>query len=304
MIFRKVLNAIRDSLLNIVRHPLVSVASLTTVTLMLILLGAFTTVSMLANHMARSIAQAPPVEVWCDNQLTPEQSEQIERFLEADENVLSWKRLTPRENYELLRAGMGESADALDSFPFEKLQYTFQVRLVDPEQVDAFTAQVSGFSGVQQVDVAERTMKTLTSIVRVLNTATLVAFAVMCVVSLFIISNMVRISVFARSEEIAIMKYVGATNIYIRTPYVLEGALIGAVGALLSFSVIYLTYDKLYTTMAGRVVDPEQLSLFSVSNMMLPLSGIAWRVLLINLALGILIGAAGSALSVRKHIQV
>ncbi len=301
---RKLLNLIRDSLWNMLRHPLVTVASLTTVTLMLVLLGAFTTVSLLANHSARVIAQQPPVEVWCSNELRPEESAAIEAYLEGDQNVLSWKRLTPLENYELLRAGMGESAKALDSFPFEKLQYTFQVRLVNPEEVDAFTAQIRAYPGVQNVDVAERTMRTLNSIVRVVNTATLIAFAIMCIVSLFIISNMVRISVLARSEEIAIMKYVGATKLYIRTPYVLEGALIGTVGALLAFAAIYFSYDKLYTSMVGRVVGDAQSSPFTASNMMLPLPSIAWRVLVINLVLGILIGAAGSALSVRRHIQV
>ncbi len=304
MRIRKLCNIIRDSLWNIIRHPLVSLASLTTVTLMLLLLGSFVTVSFLASHMTRALAQQPPIEIWCESSLTAEDQALIEQYLERDSNVLNWQKRTPEQNYQLLRESMGDRASVLDQFPADKLQYTYQVRLVDPTQVNQFRDQIRGYAGVQTVDIAEKTVATLNAIVRNTHMATLIAFGILCVVSLFIISNMVRISVFARAEEIGIMKYVGATNAYIRTPYVLEGALIGAVGAGLASLVIYLTYSWIYTRMTTTSAAAGGSAFFSFNNMLLPMSSFIWQILLVNALLGILIGSLGSAISVRRHIRV
>lgn len=304
MKIRKILTIIKDSLLNIVRHPLVTLASVTTVTMMLILLGAFTVLSVHANHWAATLASQPAIEVWGDPNMTDDEQVMIAQYLDTSENVLEYLMLTPEENFEMLRQQMGDEASALDNFEFALLPYVFQVQLVNPEMADEFTSQISVYPGVTDVDYEERVMSTLADIVRWVNLVTLIIFAVMVVVSLFIISNMVQLSILAQSEEISIMKYIGATNHYIRTPYVLEGAMIGAFGALFAWGIVYFSYNQVYNRFGVGGLGSSASSLFAAGNFLLLASEVMWMVLLINLALGIVVGAAGSMMSVRKYIQV
>lgn len=304
MRFRKMLTILKDSLFNIVRHPLVTLASVTTVTLMLILLGAFTVLSQNANFWVETLAQQPAIEVWGNPNMTTDEQEIIKQYLDSNDNVLDYEMLSPIENFELLRSQMGDDASALDNFDYSLLPYVFQVQLVNPELASDFTNQISAYPGVTDVDYEEKVMSTLANIVRWVNLITLVIFAIMVIVSLFIISNMVQLSILAQSEEISIMKYIGATNNYIRIPYILEGALIGTFGALFAWGIVYFLYQQVYNRFGGANLNDTANAIFLSNNFLLPASQVMWLVLGINLILGIVVGAAGSMMSVRKYIQV
>ncbi len=304
MRIRKLLTILKDSLFNVVRHPLVTLASTTTVTLMLILLGAFTVLSQNANHWVRTLAQQPAIEVWGDPKMSEDEQLMVKQFLDTNENVLEYEMLTPVENFEVLRSQMGADASALDNFDYTLLPYVFQVQLIDPELADDFTNQVSAYPGVTDVDYEEKVMTTLANVVRWVNVVTLVIFAVMVVVSLFIISNMVQLSILAQSEEIGIMKYIGATNNYIRIPYILEGAMIGTIGALLAWGAVYVAYDQIYIRLSSGGLGNSTGALFASGSFLLATGEVMWIVLAINLLLGIIIGSTGSLMSVRKYIQV
>ena len=140
-------------------------------------------------------------------------------------------------------------------------------------------------------------MKFLTRATHTVNIATVVAFTVLFLISLFIISNMVRISVYSRSTEIAIMKFVGATNGYIRLPYIVEGALVGLVSALCAWGITYFSYRAIYGR-AMRSVDPS--SLYAL----LPMRSLSLSVLILCLCSGMVIGAVGSGIAVRKYVKV
>lgn len=304
MRFRKILTILKDSLFNIVRHPLVTLASVTTVTLMLILLGAFTVLSQNANFWVESLAQQPAIEVWGNPNMTEDEQAIIKQYLDSNANVLDYEMLSPIENFELLRSQMGDDASALDNFDYSLLPYVFQVQLVNPELASEFTNQISAYPGVTDVDYEEKVMSTLANIVRWVNLITLIIFAIMVIVSLFIISNMVQLSILAQSEEISIMKYIGATNNYIRIPYILEGALIGTFGALLAWGVVYFSYQQVYNRFGGASMNDTASTIFLSNNFLLPAAQVMWIVLGINLVLGIVVGATGSLMSVRKYIQV
>ncbi len=304
MRFRKILTILKDSLFNIVRHPLVTLASVTTGTLMLILLGAFTVLSQNANFWVESLAQQPAIEVWGNPNMTEDEQAIIKQYLDSNANVLDYEMLSPIENFELLRSQMGDDASALDNFDYSLLPYVFQVQLVNPELASEFTNQISAYPGVTDVDYEEKVMSTLANIVRWVNLITLIIFAIMVIVSLFIISNMVQLSILAQSEEISIMKYIGATNNYIRIPYILEGALIGTFGALLAWGVVYFSYQQVYNRFGGASMNDTASTIFLSNNFLLPAAQVMWIVLGINLVLGIVVGATGSLMSVRKYIQV
>ncbi len=151
--------------------------------------------------------------------------------------------------------------------------------------------------GVRKVSLELAVMSFLSDAIVWVNYATLAAFVVLGLISFFIISNMVRISVFARGEEISIMKYIGATNWYIRVPYIIEGALVGLIGAAVAWGVTMFGYDRLYSTLMAGAKPSDVLT-------MLPTEQLTIIILMINLVIGVGVGSLGSAASVRRHIQV
>lgn len=289
-------HSFREMLRNLLRHPLVTLASVTTMTLMLFLLGAFIAFSLNARHMMELAGQKPPVEIRMNVGVEPEEIERVNSVLEQDPNVIEYTLYSPEENLELFKQAM-EKDELFEDFSAEYIPYSYTVRLEDPSLAAEFETAISGLPGVRQVSLEQAVMQFLNNAIRWVNYATLIAFAVLGVVAFFIISNMVRIAVLARAEEIGIMKYVGATNWYIRVPYILEGSVVGLTGALIATGVIGLAYNKLFEILMTGVESDSILS-------MLPSAGLLSQILLTTCLIGIGVGGLGSAASVRRHIQV
>ena len=290
-------NSFKEGVLNIIRHPLVTLASVTTIALMLTLIGAFVVFSENVRTIVDQASQEPPVTVWADYGADPAQVDVIRQRLLMYSYVEECIVVTPEQAFEEYKAAMGDKSSVLDRVDSSILSYQFSIRLNDPTKWEALAAQAEGIPGVRKVEYSQVVMSFLGNARNWVNLGTMVSFFVLCAISLFIISNMVRISVYSRSEEINIMKYVGATNAYIRFPYILEGAFVGMGGALIAWTMVYIGYIKIYTLLMTGT-DPDSFLA------MVPVAGMAFRVLWINIALGVLVGAVGSAFSVRRHIRV
>ncbi len=294
------LNIIRHSLgeglRSILRHPLVTLASITTISLMLVLMGAFTVFSMNARHIMEKAGQQPPVEITLELGVTDDEISQVELALEESPDVLEFILYTPEQNFEQFKANM-ENQSLFDDFPVENIPYTYSVRLIDPDRGAAFEAQISGVPGVRRVTLEMAVMNFLSRAIVWVNYVTLAALLVLGIIAFFIISNMVRVAVFSRAEEINIMKYVGATNWYIRVPYIIEGAIVGLIGALLAWGLTGLAYDHIFDLLMSGAQPTDFLTLISKQD-------VSRLVLLINTLMGIFIGAIGSAVSVRRHVRV
>lgn len=281
---------------NLVRHPLVTLASITTIALMLFLLGAFTLFSVNARQMMARAGEQPPVEITLEIGVTEDEIATIEADLASDPNILEYTMYTPDQNFETFKANLGKD-ELFADFSADYIPYTFAVRLHDPAGSEDFKSHMEGLPGVRKVDLELKVMQFLSKAIVWVNYATLTAFAVLGVVAFFIISNMVRVAVFARGDEINIMKYVGATNWYIRVPYILEGAVTGLLGGGLAWLSAYVIYSRLYETVAANTLPTDVLA-------MIPPVELASMVLLLNVGLGIGIGSLGSAVSVRRYIKV
>ena len=281
---------------NLVRHPLVTLASVTTIALMLFLLGSFTLFSVNARQMMARAGEQPPVEITLDIGVTTEQIDTIMSDLTGNPNVREFALYTPEENLETFKTNLGKD-ELFADFSADYIPYTFAIRLHDPAGSEDFKAHMEGLPGVRKVALELKVMQFLSRAILWVNYATLAAFLVLGVVSSFIISNMVRVAVFARGDEINIMKYVGATNWYIRVPYILEGAITGLLGGSLAWLAAYIIYSRIYETFMANTSPKDVLA------MIMP-SDLAMLVLLMNIGLGIGVGALGSAVSVRRYIKV
>ena len=240
---RALINSIKEGFRGIIRHPLVTIASITTIMLMLIIMGAFYMFSVNARRIMRKLAQRPPIEVYMTLQSTEEERNVVAQKLADNPNIIEYTMASPEENYNSFKSNLGSSSSILDDFDYNMyLPYTFSIRLQDPSIANEVCAEIETYTGVSKVAQESSVMTFLTKASRIVNVTTAVSFVVLFIIALFIISNMVRISVYSRASEIEIMKFVGATNNYIRLPYITEGAIVGLFSALTSWAITTIVY--------------------------------------------------------------
>ena len=295
---RAFINSIKEGVLGIIRHPLVTMASITTIMMMLIIMGAFYMFSVNARRIMTKLSQRPPIEVYMTLQCTEEERQFVAQRLTNNPDVIEYTMSSPLENYEGFKENLGSSSSILDDFDYNMyLPYTFSIRLSDPSVADTVCAEVATYSGVSKVAQESSVMNFLTRASRIVNITTAVSFVVLFIIALFIISNMVRISVYSRASEIEIMKFVGATNNYIRFPYITEGAIVGLFSALASWAIVTLVYNQVYSR-AMRSIDPASFYALATTR------SIMWHELVILVVMGLIIGAVGSGISVRKYVRV
>ncbi|MDD4326642.1 MAG: permease-like cell division protein FtsX [Eubacteriales bacterium] len=290
-------HSLKEGIVSIVRHPLASLATVSTITLMLSVMGAFLIFSENAKELAKGVSQQPPILVWAEYDADEDTITAIDLAISGNENVKSYSMQTPEENFEMFREELGENAGVLDGFDPSLLPYTFTVQLEEASLADDFKLELEGVPGVRKVEYSQPVTEFLNSIRLAVNSVTLIAFVILCGVTLFIISNMVRVTVLARGEEIGIMKYVGASNLYIRVPFIIEGSIAGFIGAMAACAVSLGVYSSILNRTAETMNGISFLKL-------MPVDQISGKVIMINFLLGILIGALGSAISVRKYIKV
>ena len=298
MTARAFFNSIREGFRGIIRHPLVTMASITTIMMMLVIMGAFYLFSVNARRIMTKLSQRPPIEVYMTLQCTEEERNFVAQQLASNPNIIDFTMTSPEENYVNFKANLGSSSSILDDFDYNMyLPYTFNLRLADPSLADTVCSEISTYSGVSKVAQESNVMTFLTRASRIVNITTAISFVILFIIALFIISNMVRISVYSRANEIEIMKFVGATNNYIRLPYITEGAIVGLFSALTSWTVVTLVYHQVYGR-AMRSIDPGSFYALATTR------SVMWHELVILLVMGLIIGAAGSGISVRKYIRV
>ena len=291
-------NSIREGFSSLRRHPFVTVASITTILLMLIILSVFFVFSANARVIMKKLGQQPPIEVYMKLDVAEDQLAMAEQLIREDTRIIEIVRRSPEENYYSFKANLGDSQSILDEFDYNNyLPYTFSVRITDPSLADEVVSRLQTLPGVSKVSSESRVMRVLESVGHYVNIGTAGASVLLFVIALFIISTMVRLSVYSRANEIEIMKFVGATNEYIRMPYIIEGGIIGFISAICAWAVTVVLYKVLYTNMMSNV----DVSSFYA---MLPTRAIMWWVLGLTLVTGILIGGIGSGISVRKYIKV
>lgn len=298
MIFKTFFNSVKEGFSGIKRHPFVTIASITVVLLMLIILSVFFIFSANARTIMRKLGQQPPIEVYMKVDATEDQIVQTEQLIHEDTRIIECIKRSPEENYNNFKTNLGDSQSILDEFDYNNyLPYTFSLRISDPSMGDDVVARLQTLPGVSKVSRESRVMDVLERAGHYVNIGTAVASVLLFVIALFIISTMVRISVYSRANEIEIMKFVGATNAYIRMPYIIEGAIIGLISAVCSWAITIIAYKALYARIMTNV-DPA--SFYAI----LPARGIMWYVLILAVVTGVLIGSIGSGISVRKYIKV
>lgn len=289
---------IKQGIINIFRNKWFSLASIATIGACLFLFGLFYAVIANFQNIVKTAQEGVSVTVFFDEGISQERIEEIgalidkrvevsrKEFISADEAWASFK-----EEY------LGEYADGFTENPLAD-SANFEIYLNDVSMQPALVSYLEEVDGIRTVNRSEITASTLTGVNALVAYISVGIIAILFAVSIFLISNTVTIGIAVRKEEITIMKYIGATDFFVRSPFVIEGMLIGVIGALLPMGIIYVLYNK--------VIEYIMLKFHMLTKLLsfLPVEQVFDILLPAAVLMGVGIGFLGSITTVRKHLRV
>lgn len=226
----------------------------------------------------------------------------LQSQIQSISNVEDVSFVSKDEGIESMKDQLGDQAELLDDYEGEEnpLNDSFTIRVKDLTKLSDTIEQVSGLEGIETVSAANSVAKTLTQIRHIVNVAGWSLVAALAIVSLVIITNTIRASIFSRRKELNIMSYVGATKSFIRFPFVVEGICLGLISAVIAYGLITLGY----TAVMNKLLGQQTGWLGSAIQSLIPYSQIALEMGIFFLASSVLIGVIGSTISIRSHIKV
>lgn len=201
---------------------------------------------------------------------------------------------------DFIETYMGEYAELMDYLESNPMPEAYKVRVTDVEKIRPIVAAIETLEGIEKVRTSYEFADAL---VNIRNTFSVIIIAVMLtlvLVSIVIISNTIRTSVFARRSEITIMKYVGATNGFIKLPFFVEGMFVGILAGVAAWGLAWFIYDSVFSLFAGSFALWEMIGFFNL----IPFDAVNWTVLAINCGAGALLGAVGTVISMGKYLKV
>ena len=286
---------ITESLNSIRRNGLMSLASLMTVALSLLILGVFIILVMNLNHMASVLESQVQVTVYLQDTLKEVEVREIGTRITKLPGVTRVNFIAKEEAMNRFKQRLGEQQGLLAELgEANPLPNSFEVKLDRPERVKPVALAIAQLKGVEAARYGQEVVEQLFNLTRMVRIFGVVLILFLGLAALFIIVNTIRLTVFARRREIGIMKYVGATDWFIRWPFIIEGVLLGFLGACIA--VLPLT--QFYSMLTGQVY--ESLAFLPL----LPKYPFMGYVNIFLLSAGIGIGALGSVISVKKFLKV
>ena len=277
------------------RNNWMTFASIGTVAVSLFVLGVFLILVLNMNRLAGMLESQVQISVYLEDHLTDREKRQIGYDIESLQGIDSVTYVDRETAKERLKDRLGDQKYLLDALSDDNpLPNAFEVTVTTPSVVESAAGAIDSMQGVEEAKYGQDVVEHLFDITRLMR---IFGFVLMCLLggaTLFIISNTIRLTVFARRKEIAIMKYVGATDWFIRWPFLLEGIVLGCIGGLIAAVALRSFYAamaaKIYSTLAFFPLMPQY-----------PFMNYVTAAILLA---GIVIGAIGSVISLKRFLRV
>ena len=286
---------LKEGFKGIFRHGFMSFAAVCVTVACLLIVGSFTCLVYNINIMVEDLNKTNEILVYIDDTLSDAEAKSVGTKLNTIENVHQIRFVTREEALANFRADHQED-EAFDGVQASDLRHRFVVVLEDNALMQETDEQIKALPGVAKTNAAYELAEGFATLQDVLHIVSLAVIAVLLVVSLLIISNTVKLAMYDRRDEISIMKMVGATNGFIRLPFVVEGFTLGMVGAALAFGLEWLMYNALL----DRIALVDTLKLFSF----VPFEELLIPMVAVFGAAGLFVGIVGSWTSIRKFMNV
>ncbi len=289
---------LRQGFINIFRNKWFTLASIATIGACLFLFGLF--YSILANfqNIVKTAQEGVCVTVFFDEGISEEKIAEIGVLIDKRMEVSKKVFISADEAWESFKEEyLGEYADGFTENPLAD-SASYEIYLSDVSMQPALVTYLEGVNGIRTVNRSEITANMLTGVNALVAYISIGIIAILFAVSIFLISNTVTIGIAVRKEEITIMKYIGATDFFVRSPFVIEGMLIGVIGAMIPIGVIYVLYNKIIEYIMVKFSMLTRLLSF------LPVEEVFHILLPVSVLMGVGIGFLGSITTVRKHLRV
>lgn len=302
---------------NIWRNKMFSLASIATMSACIFLFGLFFSILVNFQYIIKSAEEGVAITVLFNEDATEEQKKEIGEQLESRDDVSEVKYVSADDAWaEFQKDYFGDNPELAEGFKDDNPlahsdNYEVYMKTVKGDNKDLIAKSKSlsatqqdlvkfaqSLDGVRQVNKSDVVANTLSSVNMLVAYVSIAIIAILLGVSVFLISNTVTTGITVRKEEIAIMKYIGAKDFVVRSPFVIEGLIIGLFGAVIPLALLYFLYDK------AVVYIMEKFSILKNIITFLPVGNVYIYLLPIGLAMGIGIGFLGSYFTVRKHLRV
>ncbi|MCX8131296.1 MAG: permease-like cell division protein FtsX [Clostridia bacterium] len=291
---------IKEGMLNAYRNKLMSLASLSIVTASLVIFGVFFLFSINLNHNIAGLKEQPEIEVFCLPELDDTQTKQIEDDIKNNADIQSYTAVTKKENFDKMKKSMLNGKESvLTGLDESFMPVSYIVKLKDPQKSEKIVSYYKALSGVENVKYPQQVIEIITKLTYWVPLICAFLLIILLIVSMFIISNTIKLTVFARRREINIMKYIGATDWFIRWPFIIEGVIIGLIGALFAFLLTSYFYNVLENMLSDNLFKMG-IDLFR----MVSIKDVAPNIILIYSLIGACVGSIGSFISIRKYLHV
>ena len=293
---------VKQGIKNIGRNKMFSIASMATMSACIFLFGLFFSIIINFTYIVEKAEEGVAIVVFFDEEANDMQKQNIKIALEAREDVLEVKYVSAEQAWEEFQKDyFGDNADAAAGFGDDNplgQSDNYEVYMKSVESQAELVEFAEGLEGVRQVNKSDVVAKALTNINVLIAYISGAIILILLVVAIFLISNTVTMGITIRREEIAIMKYIGAKDGFVKAPFVIEGVLIGVIGAAIPLIILYFAYEKAVHYIMNK---------FTILNSILDFLdvGTVYQTLLpIGLLLGVGIGFIGSFFTIKKHLNV
>lgn len=287
----------REGFKNVIRNGWMSVASIGAVTVTLILVGTFIILMLNINEMAAKVEEDVQIKVLIEVTADDEQIKELGEKIEAISGVESVEFSSKDEEFRNLIEDMGEQGKAWELYEQDNpLNHAYIVKAEVPQETEQIAKQIEKFDNVYKVNYGQDVIPKLFKFNNYVRTIGIVLIIGLVLTAIFLISNTIKLTIMARSEEIGIMKLVGATNAFIRWPFFIEGFLLGVLGSIIPIITISVGYAYIYNIVVGQTTFPFV--------QLIPINPFLWQLSLVIVLIGAVIGMWGSGMSVRKFLKV
>lgn len=289
---------LKQGFASIFRNKWFSLASVATIGACLFLFGLFYAVLTNFQHIVKTAEEGVSVTVFFDEGLEEAKIKEIGEKIAKREEVKEMNYVSAQEAWDSFKVEyLGEYAEGFTENPLED-SANYEIYLNDVSKQGDLVTYLESVDGIRRVNCSQITADTLSGINALIGYVSVGIIGILLAVSVFLISNTVTIGISIRKEEIQVMKYIGATDFFVRAPFVVEGMIIGLIGSFIPLGAIYFIYNNAIEYIVERFAILADLLQF------LPVNTIFATLMPVSLGIGVGIGFIGSFITVRKHLRV
>lgn len=275
-------------------------ASLMIMCATMLIFGLFFLIGENVNYMVKEIESVQGMQVYMVKDATEEQIKKLKEEIQKIDYVAKTEFVSKEDAYNIAKEQYKDYSRVLDGYTVEKnpFKVSYVVTLTDLSKSEEVRDKIALLDNVNNIEMRDKTINALVGIANGIRWVSAGILVLLIIISTFIIANTIKLTVHARRKEISIMKYVGATNGFIRWPFIVEGIIIGLVAVMISILILGLSYNFI----VNKIMESSVTSMIAIT--LLPFAEIFDLVLSVYLGLGIGIGCLGSMISMRKYLEV